>query len=333
VSVFRNLGIGLKQLVVTRVGFFRKAFSRDVVIFLCFVLVSLFFWTLQTMQEERTYVLTLPVTYDSVPKNTTITNALPTSLDVTVRDKGLVLLNYFLHRKEMAIHLNPMKWYKRDGIGIADIRFIDAQVKSGLRLTTEVLSLKPDTLAFYFVEKASKTLKVVLNNRIVPYTQHLLSAAPVVYPAYITAYAPQEVLNKLDSVETVPLHVKGIKQDKAYRLPLVAIQGVRFSTDKVVVTVKVEAFTEKTLLVPVEGLNFPDNKRLLAFPPTVRVSFLVGLSNYERINSGDFQVVVEHDAVMRSIDKQVKLRVNRHPDFVQRIRVQPEHVDCLIEQK
>lgn len=330
---FRSMKKGLKQLVGINVRLFRKAFGKNVVIFLGFVLISLFFWSLQAMQDIRTYELTLPIVYEPVPQHITITNTLPTSFKVTLRDKGIVLHQYFLHRKELAVRLNPMSWYKKDGIGRVDRLVIESVIRQRLNPTTELISFYPDTVSFYFVEKASKSVKVVVNHQVHPSAQYLLTEDVVAFPAIVTAYAPQELLDKLDSVETSLLRVDGLKDSKTYKVKLKQYDGIRFSVNHVLVNVNVEEFTEKILIVPVVGVGFPSNERLLAFPSTVRLSFLVRLSAYENTKEDDFQVGVTYDRVLGTENKQLKPRVIRQPEHVRRVQIKPEFIECLIEKR
>lgn len=324
---------GLKQLVGKNIRLFRKALGKDVLIFLGFLLVSLFFWSLQAMQEIRTYVLTVPVVYEPVPEHISITNTLPASFKVTLRDKGIVLHQYFIHRKEMAVRLNPMKWYVKDGIGKVDRLVIESYIRQSLDPTTELISLYPDTVSFYFVEKAGKSLKVVVKHEIHPSAQHLVTGDVVAVPSSIMAYAPQSLLDKLDSVETVLLRDEGLKSNKVYTVDLKRYEGVRFSTNKVKVHVNVEEFTEKWLTVPVTSIGFPANERLLAFPSSVNVSFLVGLSAYERVKASDFEVGVSYDKVIGTTNKQLKLQLIKQPVYVKRVKLQPEVIECLIEKR
>jgi hypothetical protein len=324
---------GLKQLVGKNVRLFRKAFGRDVLIFLGFLFISLFFWSLQAMQEIRTYELTIPVVYEPVPNHIIITNTLPSSFKVTLRDKGIVLHQYYLHRRDLAIKLNPMDWYRKDGIGRVDRLVIESYIRRSLNSTTELISQYPDTVSFYFVEKASKDLHVVVNQEIHPSAQHLLTGDVVAVPSFITAYAPQELLDKLDSVETTLLRVDGLKDSKSYKVKLKPYEGVRFSTNEVTVQVNVEEFTEKIVTIPVQGIGFPANERLLAFPSSVRVSFLVGLSAYERVKESDFEVGVSYNNVIGTANKLLKLQLIRQPDFVKRVKIQPESIECLIEKR
>lgn len=313
--------------------FFGIAFSKDVVLFLVFVGVAFFFWILQSIQKIDEYALEVPVQYEAVPGQVTITNQLPDAFEVTLRDKGVTLFQYFRHRRKMTIRLNPMDWYKKDGISYVDRGVIESRIRTHLKPTTQLLSIRPDTLALFFVEKASKTLPVVLRKDITLFPQHLLSNDPVLHPAFVTAYAPRDILDQMDHVETAVLHVEALKKSTTYKLTLQPKEGVHYSTDHVLVSLNVEEFTEKTLKVPVAGLNFPSNEQLLSFPPEVTLSFLVGLSSYDRVSANDFEVGVDYQDLLKAENRLCKPRLVKQPAYVKRVRIQEEQLECLIERK
>ncbi|NLT03355.1 MAG: hypothetical protein GXY09_05805 [Bacteroidales bacterium] len=312
---------------------FRNAFSKEVLLFLLFLVVALFFWVLQSIQEIGEYALPVPVKYEAVPGQVTITNDLPDVFKVTLRDKGLTLFQYYRQRRKLAIQLNPMDWYKKDGISYVDRGVIESRIRANLRPTTQLLSISPDTLALFFVEKASKTVPVVLNRDISLHAQHLLMAEPVLHPAVVTAYAPQDMLDKLENVETEVLHAEELNKSTSFKVKLKPSEGIHYSTDHVLVSLKVEEFTEKTLSVPVTGLSFPPNERLLSFPPEVTISFLVGLSAYEGVSANDFVVGVDYQDLLKAENRLFTPKLVKQPPFVQRVRLQLDQVECLIEKK
>ena len=144
---------GLKQLVGKNIRLFRKASGRDVLIFRFLLVFAVF---RPCSHAGNHYELTLPVVYEPVPQHISITNTLPKSFKVTLRDKGIVLHQYFIHRKEMAVRLNPMDWYRQDGIGKVDRLLIESYIRQSLDPTTELISLYPDTVSFYFLDSSHK---------------------------------------------------------------------------------------------------------------------------------------------------------------------------------
>ena len=79
-------------------NFLLSAKSREFLIFLFFVFVSLCFWFLQTMKTRNQTEFKIPVRLKNVPKEVVMTSELPDEIRVKVEDRGTVLLNYMLGR-------------------------------------------------------------------------------------------------------------------------------------------------------------------------------------------------------------------------------------------
>ena len=288
---------------------------------------------LQTLQDTNEYSLTVPVIYNEVPQDITITNKLPDNLKVVVRDKGSLLYYYYRHRKELSLNIDLMEWYRDEGISKIPEGTIESMIRSKLRPTTQLLSIQPDTISVFFVRKAKKEVPVILDERISFFPQYMQSGAPEVFPPRVTVYAPQNVLDQISSVKTELLHVDDLKDTVVYSVSIKPIEGVKFSNEKVKVRINVEEFTERSIMVPVTGLNFPSNESLLSFPTEVKISFLVGLSSYAKIDSEDFQVSIDYTELTKSSDKVHKPVLVKFPATAQNIRIYPEKVDCMIERK
>jgi len=313
--------------------FFRRSLSKELLIFLIFLLISCFFWVLQNLQDVGEFEMEIPITYSEIPENISITNKLPKSFKVTLRDKGTNLYYSYKHRKEMTIHVNPMNWYRKDRIARIASSSFDTYLRNRLPSTTQLLRVSPDTLAIYFVEKAVKSVPVHLNSRLSLSSQHFLPKAPLLTPSVINIYAPADVLNKIKQLETELLEIEDLKDTMDVIVGLKPIEGVRFSTTSIQVKFNVEEFTEQTLTIPVTGLNFPSGQYLLSFPPTVKVTFFVGLSSYKNLKETDFEITVDHSKLMHSEKRSQKVVLTKNPTYVSNIRIQPEFVDCLIEKK
>ena len=93
------------------------------------------------------------------------------------------------------------------------------------------------------------------------------------------------------------------------------------------------AADEKTVDVPVVGINFPAGKVLRTFPSKVQVTFQVGLRHFKDVSSDDFFIGVTYEDVLRTQGDKLPLVVKGSPDFVSHVRVVPSSVDYLIEQQ
>lgn len=321
----------LKKIIRKIHTFFGKSLNKELLIFLIFLLISCFFWVLQSLQEISEFDMDIPVSYSEIPANISITNELPKTVKVTLRDKGTNLYYYYRHRDELTVRLKLMDWYRKDGIAKISSSTIDTYLRNHLMPTTQLLRLKPDVILVYFVEKASKTVPIHLNSRLTLSAQHILSDIPVLYPSKINVYAPVDILANLKQVETECLNLENVSDSTIVILKLLPIEGVRFSSNTVQVKLNIEEFTEKTLVIPVTGSNFLKGENLLSFPPTVKVTFFVGLSSYNKISEKDFEISVDRLNLIHSEKRSQKVMVTKFPKTIRNLRIQPETVDCLIE--
>ena len=273
----------------------------------------------------------IPISYSEIPPYISITNKLPEIIKVSLRDKGSNLYYSYRHRKELTVNIDLMKWYHKESVVKIPGSTFDTYLRNRLKPTTQLLRLKPDTIPVYFVEKSSKKVPVHLNSILSLLPQHIFSDLPIINPSVIEVFAPASVLKHLDRVETEMLELKNLDDSIAVILNLKPIEGVRFSTEKVKVRLDIEEFTEKSMMISVTGINFPDGEVLLSFPLSVKVTFFVGISAYSRISPNDFQISVDYTHLMQSDKKAQNVVLVKSPENVRNVRIQPETVDCLIE--
>jgi hypothetical protein len=322
----------LKPLIRKIRIIYKNPLSREIRIFLIFLFIACFFWVLQSLQEVREVDIDIPLVYSEVPPRISITNELPGTLRVTLRDKGTNLYYYYRHRKDLAVHVNLMDWYRKEDIGKIPMASFDSRLRNLLLSTTQILRYRPDTISVYFAEKASKEVPVHLNSNLSLAAQHLLSDTPRVHPAMVRVFAPASVLQNLKQVETELLILEGLKDSTSVSVKLKPIKGIQYSASTIDVRLCVEAFTEKSFSVPVTGLHFPVGKNLLSFPPAVKVTFFVGLSAYSNISAEDFLLAVDYNKLLKSDKSEQKVLVLKSPKNIQNLRIQPALVECLIEE-
>lgn len=309
----------------------KHQFSKDLRVFLIFLAISGLFWLLQSLQEVREVEMHVPVTYTQLPLRISITNELPSIINITVRDKGTNLYYYFRHRKELTIELNLLDYYHNEEISKIPASALESIVREKLMSTTQLVRVSPESLTVFFAPKKARVmpLHLVTNLNFAP--QHMLSDTPSIHPSTVEVYAPASILKNIKQIETEVLSVNNLKDTSLLTVKLKPIKGVRFSVNTIEVNLFVEEFTEQTFTLPVEGLNFPEGYSLLSFPANVKVRFFIGLSVYNKIKASDFQVVVDYKELFNSKDNVCKVRLLKRPEVIQNVRILPESVECLSE--
>jgi YbbR domain-containing protein len=185
----------------------------------------------------------------------------------------------------------------------------------------------------YFVEKEQKDLPVKLNAQVALSRQYMLVEEPSIQPAFVRVYAPSSILDSLELVETEFLDLPVLRDSVSMDVKLKAIEGVHFDQTSVRVHFPVEEFTEVRYEIPVTGLDFPENLLLRSFPSKVVVSFLVSKSNYQSVKAEDFQLGISYRDLIESNEDLQSVKLIKTPDYVQRLSLHPDKVECLIEKK
>ncbi len=151
-------------------------------------------------------------------------------------------------------------------------------------------------------------------------------------PDSVLVYAPKRLLDTITAAFTEPLRLDDITDTLKLRVPLYAPKGIKFIPSSVETVFPVDIYTEKTVEVPIKGVNFPVDKTLRAFPSKVSVTFQVGLSRFRQVEAEDFQCNVSYEDLLKTGSEKYQVRLNRLPKDVAHIRINPEYVDFLIEQ-
>ncbi len=305
--------------------------SREFLVFLFFVFVSFCFWLLQTMNDKYQAVFKIPLRLKDVPKEVVMTSEIPDEIKVKVEDRGTVLLNYMLGRTFFPLVFS-FNDYKEDGghvyVPMADVV---KKITSQLNNTTRLVAVRPDTVGFIYSWGEAKKIPVAVNGKILPERQYYVSEMRL-SPDSVTVYAPKDLLEALPVAYTSSFSLESVSDTVKRHLPLQQVRGVKFVPPAVDLTVCTDMYSEKTLEIPVVGLNFPPGKVLRTFPSKVQVTFQVGLKNFRKVTADDFFICVSYEELLKNNSDKIELTVKKSSELATHVRMTPTSVDYLIEQ-
>lgn len=305
--------------------------GREFLTFLFFVLISFGFWMLQTLDDIYQTEFTIPMRLKNVPKDIIITSELQDEVRIRVEDRGTVLLNYMLGRSFFPVSFD-FSDYENMGahIHIPQIE-LSKKVAAQLNPTTKLLSINPDSIGFVYSKGVYKKVPVAVSGKITAGMQYYISGIKTV-PDSVTVYAPQDVLNTINTAYTASFDHEGLTEGISSRVSLSRVNGAKFEPSVCDVSVSVDMYSEKTVEVPIKGIGFPPGKSLRTFPSKVQVSFLVGLTEYSSVSAGDFDITVDFNELSKLKDDKVSLQVKTTNKNITHIKVIPSAVDYLIEE-
>jgi hypothetical protein len=300
-------------------------------LFLVFLGISAGFWLLQTLNEVYETEFSIPLQLKNVPEDVVITTNLPDHLRISVKDKGTVLFKYMFGQSFLPIKIDFKQSSNDDGhvvLRSADLqKFITPQLASSTKLT----AIKPDTLEYYYNLGECKTVPVRLRGKVIPSQQYYISRIAF-SPDSVKVYATEDVLDKIDAAYTEPAYYSNVSDTMRFATHIDNVRGAKFLPAVIRCAICTDIYTEKTVSVPVVGVNFPADKRLRTFPSQVNITFRVGLSRFRSINSDDFVLSVTYAELLQSGSSKCHLRLKSIPAGASKVRIVPSDVDYLIEQ-
>ena len=331
----RSLLTILQQLP-EKLAIFRENYQQKIFIFLFFVLISVILWLVRALNQEYEADILYPVKYDDFPENKVLVNKLPERLKLRVKAVGFTILGRkYIH------FLSPLKFnvnsYSLNTVG-TDSSYIltktAREVLSNALENIQILDISPDTLFFHFTDMITR--KVVIKYNIVGYPgifakQYMLNGNICFNPDSIIISGPSNIIDTLDCVFTEPITLYNLNDtvEKTYQLE--KIDQVTFSRKKVKIIVPVDKFTELSYLIAIQHMNLPDSLSLKTFPNSVRITYRITLSHYNKVRPEMFQPYVDFHQVESALNPKLKVFLNDTPEYVHSLALYPSSVEYLIE--
>ena len=311
--------------------FLQSKKSKEFLIFLFFAFLAFIFWMLQSLNEESETTFKIPVKFKNIPENAIITDPLPETIEVHLRDKGTALLNYMLNRI-YPVEIDFNKYKSKDEIIAVRPSQIRAALNKQLLNTTELLSFSPDSIHLYYTLSAGKKVPVRIPKRLTTIPQCTSGKVIKDYDS-VTVYAPAPLLKTIRYVQTDSLICSGLSDTTTVVLPVKKIKGAKIVPNEISVTVPVEEYTIKELKLPVRAIGFPDSMSLRTFPSTVNLSCFVAVSRFSEVKAGAFEVGVDYNQIRETLGKKLGIRIFEKPGFVTNIQIVPDSVEYILEEK
>ncbi len=311
-------------------GCFSRFWDKQSLTFLFFLGISASFWLFQALNETSEREFSIPIKLDRVPKNAVITTELPKHANITLRDKGFVLLNYKYGGKPRAIHVNFEEWANNKGHVRILLSDLMKRYAEKLPSSTEIVAARPDTLEFYYNYGLHKRVPVRLQGEFSTSSLYHLTHCTLEHDS-VTVYAAQQLLDTITAAYIQPTRHTDLTDTTVYEGIITPIRGAKFEPSNVRISLHVDRLVEKTVQVPVTLFNFPPGKTLRTFPSKVDVTFQVGMGTYRLINSDSFVIVADYNKLIKSKSPTYHLELQRSPGAALHIKVNPSDVEYVIE--
>ena len=331
----------LYRTIIKVRNFLLRLISKEVLIFLFFFVLSGIFWLLMALNETYERELQVRVQLINVPKNVVITEELPQTVRVTVRDKGYAIGSYLYGKVLKKVKVDFETHSNGKGGGGMSNTELQRTILNLMYNSTKVVSIKPDRLEFQYNLGRHKKVPVKLLGHIVPANGYYLSKVAF-DPDSVVVYAAKPLLDAISVVYITPQQVLNFRDTVKREVQLRHIKGTKVMPEQVKMTLAPDVLAEEEVEVPIEAINMPDDMVLRTFPSIIKVRFVVGsrvLRNMpkraetKQLLPRGFRVVADYnDIVSRQSDK-CRLTLVSFPAGVRNAQLVNNEVDYLLEQR
>ena len=320
------LGENLKTFLTSRV-------SREISVFIFFLVVSAGFWLLQTLHEDYEMTVEVPMRLKNVPNGTVVTEDLPATIDVTVKDRGSTLIRYYQWQSLPAVEIDFVGHDQGRSFGHVILTHTEVQrlLLARLQPSTRLVAIHPDTLDYYYTRGTKKRVPVMFRGRVETSPRHYLEQLTIT-PDTVTVWGENALLDSLTVVPTVMTTFADIAETTERVVSIAPIRGAKIEPVEVTLKAEVDIYTEKTVRVPIIGTNFPGGYNLRTFPSSALITFRVGSKSYKRVTADNFVLTATYEELMNLPDSMLTLQLRSVPEGASQVRITPERVQFLIEQ-
>lgn len=306
--------------------------TREILVFLFFFALAGIFWLLMTLNETFEQEVRVPARYVNIPQNVVLTSDETDTLRFTVRDKGISLLTYIYKDKWQTLDIDFQRYALKNGTGKVSSADLIKMVRNVLPASAKPVSVKPDEAVFTYNYGQKKQVPVRCQGVVEPEQFYFISDT-IFSTGMVTVYAAPSKLDSITAVYTEPLNCKGFRKSISVNARLQKMSGVKIVPDKVNIQFVTDMLTEVSINdIPVKCEGMPSGMVLRTFPAKVSVSFVTGRKSYQGLTPDDFEVMARYAEIAGDSTTTCNIYLTRQPEGIQRVRLQTNEVEYLIEE-
>ncbi len=291
--------------------------------------IALFFWLIvklsQTFRTERGVAFSV-----RLPDDLSLVEAPPEDMRIQIEGQGWDLLFGYFRMTPVRLTFdlveNPVPSLLLDAPRLRSM-LNDRLQPSDLEVTQLI---NYNSLLLEVDEKVSRLVPIQLRAQVQFAREYQLSGPLGIAPDSVRLTGPASRIDTLAFWPTDSLSLKQLKE--SYRGDLSLLHPprvIQLEPESVEVEVPVEEYTEKSVFVPVTILNSRDS--LSVFPAAIRINFIVGLSQYNKIISEDFLVQTNMKGAGPDDPNNTRpIELKEYPEGIRNIQFAPANVQYYI---
>lgn len=310
---------------------YRTSMGKNMATYLIFIAVASIFWIFTALNDEVQRSYTIPVSFQNVPKGTTLLNTAPVEVTVSVKNKGRSLVRFDWSKMPvMKINFNDFSVAKYNRIVINEQR-LSSMVRNVFGNETEVLSIRPDSISLYYTTLPGEKLPIHVNIDARTDPQYIIFGDYKLSTDSVMVYSVRGLPQRVVSLNTQNVSLRNLNDSTTVDVPIEIPRGCRVEPPYVKVTIPVQPLVVKSKELPVKVTNIPSGENVITFPSMVKMNYLIPKNLYKETGVTP-SVIVNYNDIDRS-KSAVGVTMQNIPDYYRGVTVKPDEVEYIIEHK
>lgn len=313
-----------------------KSKRKFLVISLC-ILISLSLSLLIKFSNEYQFTIQIPVSITNIPSDRILINKDTFLLTLNLKTQGINAIYFHFFGKNEVLKIDYSSLKCKEDINKNSSQFNTQQLQKlidkQMNFNHEVISLQPEIVSLNFEKTFFKLVSVRLNTQLQFEDQFQLYDTIKITPNKVCISGTERALKRIDYLATETIALSNLNADQNLYVTLLkpdSATDLKLFVDKIKVRIPVERFTESTIEVPILLSNDTKKNNLKLFPDKVKVTYLVALKDYKRINKDLFGVEVDGNVSKSEENNKLKVKLIKSPTFIKVTKVYPDNVEYII---
>lgn len=318
-KIIRSAVVKVDRKLHTRRG-------RNVMLYLMCLIVAFIFWSIITLDETMERDFDLSVELVNVPDSVVVVGNLPQSINVVLKGKGTQFVKYSVVKPP--VFTVDFREFGRNGFVALSRTKIDSELRDIFGQNISIIVVNPDSMRVAYSSGNGFRVPLRVNSSVSASTRSIISGPVVAALDSVTVYTASGKRPDLEYVETETVSRDELTDTMVCDIAVKQLPGMKIMPETVSVTIPAELLVSKKRTVPVKAVNVPAGARLITYPASVEVSYLVPM----RLSSSDMPVKASVDyKALNAGSRNAKVEVEAMPGGYKVVSVSQDSVEYVIE--
>lgn len=251
------------------------------------------FWFFNALNKDYSALIKYPIEFVMEKDSVVIIEPLPTDIKIDVSSGG-----WNLFRQTLWISVSPIRLELDNP---SEIRYLTRSTLYPLVVdhfsNLSINYLLTDTLKINVERKLYKGVKLKVDSVNIPLADGYRIISPIhLFPDTALIAGPESVINYLESEYYLSVSETQLNNDfsATINVTLPFEEFMSATPETVSVSFKVDRFDRDRIQVPVEKVNFPNDKSIDLKDSVITISYLVQRSNKDMVKPTQFNVTIDY---------------------------------------